>query len=355
MPAKNFAETTQLRAFSSVAPLFGDICLILSSPLQDAPSPAPATASAPRRSTRRRPAAAAASDAPVRSARRTAEPVAASPARLAHPVGPPPEDSSGSERSRPGRVARPRTRGGSPYELQGRDWSSDSDSSGLSAEGAVPALPPTRTPGTMPITPRTGHVDRALRKKVRRGEFFPLKKLLPTPRGVKVPKKFSLGESGVLEQVEEHEELSFSKWLDAFVIYTSIRLEFHPEEAQGLLRHLQIVRGMQEAGKDGLEYDYQFRRVRAQHSDVQWGEYLAELAYDIKPAKRFFPSSRLQRNKPTRPLAGAISRPAAVPRNAPGLCHHFNSPRGCLFPKCVFSHRCSRCNVSGHSERQCKN
>ena len=100
---------------------------------------------------------------------------------------------------------------------------------------------PRRAFGSMPAHPRTEHVPDTLRKKIREGEYVDLKLLLPHPRGEKPTKKFAIND-GVFEEVEDNTNLVFYPWLDAFIIFMSIYLEFYPAEVQGLLRHLEIVK-----------------------------------------------------------------------------------------------------------------
>ena len=52
-----------------------------------------------------------------------------------------------------------------------------------------------------------------------------------------------------------------------------------------MLRHLEIVKSFHSAGKDGVEYDYQFRRLKSRNSDMVWGEFISELAGTIKENK----------------------------------------------------------------------
>lgn len=37
-----------------------------------------------------------------------------------------------------------------------------------------------------------------------------------------------------------------------------------------------------------------------------------------------------------------------------GVCFRFNSDNGCHAKSCVYGHRCSSCNVEGHSAKDCK-
>ena len=133
----------------------------------------------------------------------------------------------------------------------------------------------------------------------------------------------------------------------------SVSLEFNPSQAQGMLRHLQIVKQMHSAGKNAVEYDYKFRRLRSNHFGVQWGEYLAELANEIPSIKS--QESKASYRKPD-------SRPQGKPRNGfpafsttrVGLCFKFNAPSGCARGKtCRYLHKCLQCYSFDHPQYRC--
>jgi hypothetical protein len=197
----------------------------------------------------------------------------------------------------------------------------------------------------MPLVPRTGAASDADRKKIRKGKYIDLKKLLPTPRGEPSHKKLTLRD-GQLAEVEEASHLKLYEWWDAFIIYMSIRLEFFPGEAQGLLRHMQIVKTVQAQGKDGPEYDVLFRRLKEQQPDLKWGEYLTELVAEIRQEKR--PS------RPRKPLwLGRQQSSQGAHRTTTKPCFGFNSSKGCKRQGCRYGHFCSNCSSQEHPRHRC--
>jgi hypothetical protein len=193
--------------------------------------------------------------------------------------------------------------------------------------------------GTVPPRPRVEHVEDKIRKKIRKGEFVDFKLLTPRPRGEKRHKKFALTD-GFLEEVEDTTNPTFYKWLDAFVVFMSIHIEYHPRDAQGLLRHLQIVKRMYTLGKAAVEYDYQFRRLKSVNQDVVWGENITELALEIGDT----------RPAPRKPVEK--SKYSALERRK--LCRTFNSTKGCTFgAKCRYMHRCYKCRSQDHPGSRC--
>ena len=196
---------------------------------------------------------------------------------------------------------------------------------------------PKRSFGCMPAHPRNEHVDDKLRKKIREGELIDFKLMVPRARGDKPRKRFSLVD-GFFEEVEDNDKNleSFYSWIDAFIVFMSIHLEFYPSDVQGLLRHFEIVKGFHMAGKDGIEYDFQFRRLKSRNADVVWGEYIAELAGDLRETK----TSKKKANQPG--------------RKSGRYCLRFNSAAGCKFGNtCRFTHKCKKCFSPDHPEYRC--
>ena len=242
----------------------------------------------------------------------------------------------------------------------------------LSQNNDVNVMAPGRPLGSMPITPRTSHVSTRDRQKIQLGKFVEFSALRPAKVSCKAVKKYTLNlEKGQFEHVEEEEHLSLYNWYDAFIVFMSIRLEYAPEEAQGLLRHWQVVRGLQNRKKDGVYYDCQFRRLKEQHPDIVWGEYLAELVAEVPflsgsnikhgsyrnfnqhasgSGNEFRPFSR---TPPVNTNDQKFKR-AFQPGRPPRFCFFFNLPRGCVNKNCAIPHKCRRCFKFGHSVQKCR-
>lgn len=246
--------------------------------------------------------------------------------------------------SRPGQLHRCRPaqveESESESECDSMPAAMDGDSSQASdTDGEMPSTS-ARPMGAMPCVPRTEHVDDALRRKIRKGEFVDFKYLIPHPRGEKPRKRFAMAD-GFFEEVEDMSNLALYNWIDAYVVFMSVTLEFHPSVVQGMLRHFQVVKRMCAGGKDGIEYDFQFRRLKCQIKSIRWGEYLPELAGEVKESTRSAKKSK----SGVGPYARRAKR---------SQCHGFNSPEGCRFGvKCIFRHQCSKCYSPDHSFSRC--
>ena len=124
-----------------------------------------------------------------------------------------------------------------------------------------------RRPGSIPTEPSTSHVDGKTKKKILKGEYFDISKLLPSLFDYEEQKEKNI----------QSRPLSFYQWVRCFHTYMSIRLGYAPQELQGMLRHCEIVQDLYGQGKDGMLYDARFRRKKEQYPFISWGEYLADI------------------------------------------------------------------------------
>ena len=189
-----------------------------------------------------------------------------------------------------------------------------------------------RRPGSIPTEPSTSHVDGKTKKKILKGEYFDISKLLPSLFDYEEQKEKNI----------QSRPLSFYQWVRCFHTYMSIRLGYAPQELQGMLRHCEIVQDLYGQGKDGMLYDARFRRKKEQYPFISWGEYLADIV-DGLPRRR--PS---QPFKPL-PFPQATQRPAPTPYR----CFKYNSTEGCHIRGCKFSHTCRKCGREGHPAFKC--
>ena len=271
--------------------------------------------------------------------------------------------SSGKTRARDanqGRVSRPNTRTSrrrshSPLEQERRskrprtsrhqDTSSSDEFSSEApsdySELDENDLQSPRRPGSIPTEPNTSHVPPKTKKKILKGEYFDLSKLLPTLLDYEESEKV---------KTDQVKALTFYDWICCFHTFMSIRLEFAPQELQGMLRHCEIVQDLHSQGKDGILYDARFRRKKEQYPFIGWGEYMADVV-DGLPRRKF--------TMPTRPQLRPVSQlaprplPGSAPNPNPTPCLKYNSANGCTFRWCRYAHKCRKCGRLGHPAFKC--
>ena len=217
-------------------------------------------------------------------------------------------------------------------------------------------LSKTRQEGTIPAVPATSHVSQKTRKKIIQGEFFDISRLLPTLQD----------EEEDMDKLEEKKKskLTFSNWIRCYHTFMSIRLQYAPEELQGMLRHAENVQDLISQGRDGILYDAKFRRAKEQHPSIAWGEYIAQIVNGLPLL------SALPARPPFRPryLDYSAARPSssqsinyskqdgslsANRRQYVKPCLKFNSTSGCLSNQCKFAHNCRYCGKVGHPVFRC--
>ena len=113
------------------------------------------------------------------------------------------------------------------------------------------------------------------KKKILKGEYFEIRRLLPT-----LSDSDDEGKKGS----KECNIYGFGEWVRCFHTLMAIRLEYAPRELQGMLRHCEIVQNLYTQGRDGIQYDAQFRRGKEQHPIISWGKYLPDIVLSI-PAR----------------------------------------------------------------------
>lgn len=227
-------------------------------------------------------------------------------------------------------------------EVSSEDYSSDED--------AQPEVTLHRTPGTIPPMTQTSHVSEKTKKKITRGEFFPMVKLLPSlEEDIDPEERMTYREWSRTENLKRSKEvvdkkLSYYQWTRCFRIYMSLRLEMAPSELQGMLRHAEIVQDLASQGKDAIAYDALFRRAKEQHPSIQWGEYLAQIINNLPPR-------RPQQTKPYKPF---YNNRVNLPQfGQQGICARFNSPTPCTYANCRYAHKCRICLQFGHPQQRC--
>ena len=207
----------------------------------------------------------------------------------------------------------------------------------------------TRRPGSIPTEPSTSHVPKKTKEKIIKGEYFDMSKLLPSLLDYEEDPK---------EKSSEVKPLFFYDWVRCFHTFMSIRLEYAPQELQGMLRHCEIVQDLHGQGRDGILYDARFRRKKEQYPFISWGEYLADIVDGIPRRKSTSKPQSLQWSMAPQPphlqwSTRPPSQPLQWPAPRPMVCFKYNSTAGCNIRTCKFTHKCRKCGRAGHPAFKC--
>lgn len=206
---------------------------------------------------------------------------------------------------------------------------------------------------SLPPVPRTGHISDALRQKVITGELTNLALLHPqSPAERAKTNKLTFdmtdGSLTLTNTEKSPKDLSFSQWLECYLVFMALRVEAYPSESLGLIAHLQQVQRFINQGRDGVEYDLQFRLAKKQFPSIPWGQYIPEIADCIRR-----PSPRTPALPTSNPWPTPSYKEAQMPRSWLGFCYNFNKQEGCARRGCVFRHACAKC-AGRHPAFECQ-
>ena len=187
------------------------------------------------------------------------------------------------------------------------------------------------------------------KEKIIKGEYFDMSKLLPSLLDY---------EEGQKEKPSEVKPLPFYDWIRCFHTFMSLRLEYAPQEVQGMLRHCEIVQDLHGQGKDGVLYDARFRRKKEQYPFISWGEYLADIVDGLPRRKSSAKPQPLQwstgpQSSTPQWSARPPPHPLQWPAPKPTSCFKYNSTTGCNSRTCKYTHRCLKCGRTGHPAFKC--
>ena len=138
-------------------------------------------------------------------------------------------------------------------------------------------------------------------------------------------------------------KLTIDQWSTAFNILTSVYIEKRPQDIQGLLSYAELVRG---AARDHPTssgwrvYDGEFRTKKESDPTRPWGMVDNQLWLSIF----------------CKPLASQSKNQDSLEKqsNNKGICHFFNSEKGCFRKTCQYSHSCKRCGKANHGKFKCR-
>ena len=125
--------------------------------------------------------------------------------------------------------------------------------------------------------PNISHVSSKLQRKIQQNQYIDLAKLYRHDNPFEKEPVFTIMKNGhlkILSQPKNNDIYSFSRFLDCFMIYMTIRGKSHPQEYPGMLRYVEIVKNLFAQHCDGISYDRRFRMMRADNPNMPWSCYI---------------------------------------------------------------------------------
>ena len=196
----------------------------------------------------------------------------------------------------------------------------------------------------------TCHVDSALKKKIQRGEFIELEKLLPKPLDLKDNKEQTIdiiereGQSYLVPgKVRDQMKITnVKRWDEAFRVYVSIYSKANPNRSSEIMQYLHTIHSAASTfyWPNVAQYDFVFRKKMGQRRHRNWARTNTQLWSKtmVNPLNKSF------NNNSSQGIAGAVSGRKDWRDIA---CWRYNRNK-CSKINCRFEHRCSFCGSFSH-------
>ncbi len=203
------------------------------------------------------------------------------------------------------------------------------------------------------------HVPNNIKSKIAKSEYIDLAFLLEGSIDITRPNIYSLnlniGEADTgnitLKSPGPKRRIdNIQNWTDAFIVFTYIYLQTHPEKQRELLVYMRTIRRAATFGAGFKLYDLQFRLQQQNSPARSWASLDSELwIVYVLGSKSTTPT-------PFRPTPGGSQPSGATRPSIPsGVCFNFNKSQGCPLPKdkCRYKHECGKCAGKTHNLQSC--
>ena len=204
------------------------------------------------------------------------------------------------------------------------------------------------------------HVPQKLKEKIWEGKFIDFSLLLKSARELNNAIDFTGdlifrdGKLVVEKQAQQKPIYNISSWTSAFIIFMSVMIEKHPGKSQELLKYLRDVRLAAlraPSASAWVHYDEQYRLKKSKHPSSSWGVIDSELWLICMSSQRGGNNTSLQSQ------IGSGSNDSFRNRNGysnvrQNICWAFNRGNCKFYPRCKFTHACSKCGEK-HPATRC--
>lgn len=192
------------------------------------------------------------------------------------------------------------------------------------------------------------HLEEPTVAKIVQGRYVQFNTLLSGYRPVEKLMVSRSGEAaGSLTTAPATRKLyNFSEWLDAYIVYASVRGGAHPGEMPDLWKYLSHVKRIHARGGNFVAYDESFRCKHRGEAVIPWGQLDSEeMSWAVGdpgyvPYEQYVKVKGPQKGQlRSRAFAGSTRVSNA------GICFSYNKGRRCLSSPCRFSHKCQACGA----------
>ena len=192
------------------------------------------------------------------------------------------------------------------------------------------------------------HVDEVTRRRIVNGEFVDFARLLPREQvqDFEENRMHMVNRDGQMFWVSAKPNQtisSFSRWEQAFKVFSDIYTRSHPNRAVELIQynHLIQIASASYTWENVYMYDRDFRLHMSRHPQRSWAIILQQ-SWSVRLRDRLRYENNSDRN---------FGRNNNKKRD---VCWRFNRGKCSYGLNCKYDHRCSNCNKFGHGAHNCR-
>ena len=209
----------------------------------------------------------------------------------------------------------------------------------------------------------TCHIDMNLRKKIKRGEYIELERLLPRDRqqAMTEDKRLELisrnGQTFVAPAESGFKIQGIKRWDQAFRIYAAIYSGANPSRAVEIWQYIHVIHMAASSyiWENIAYYDFTFRQLMHSKPHRSWAKIYNQV-WSLAMRDQLVGKGGGQQHG----LIGYGGQGSSNARQSTGdwrdnCCWRFNNSRGnkCSKWNCPFDHRCKICRSWSHCSSQC--
>ncbi|KAK7089007.1 hypothetical protein V1264_024779 [Littorina saxatilis] len=195
--------------------------------------------------------------------------------------------------------------------------------------------------GNQKMLPIDLHVPKTIKEKIWSGVAVRFAILLPADPKEMLEEDSDEDDEDKKKKKKKKEKklLTFTEWVKAWNIYTTILQDRAKEVHRGLGAHFARVCTLHELQGNWRDYDYRYRLAIAA-GERAWGDSDA----DLFATTRLEPATQTHDGGKKKPQGGAGGKTGSGnPSKVGGFCFQFNEQGSCSRPNCGFKHFCSQC------------
>ena len=202
------------------------------------------------------------------------------------------------------------------------------------------------------------HLDDTTLQKIKRCEYIDFGKLIPRDRILATEDSrmeiVMRGGHTYCVPVEETTEITnFSKWEQAFRVFSNVYTKYYLHRSSELIEYNHIIHtiSLTFPWENVYLYDKDFRIHMSKHPEQNWSIILQQ-AWSLRLREKTNNLGTVGNHAPFSSVSQTNAKGKTVTLD--DVCRHFNKGRWPFGSSCRFKHRCSYCFKFGHAILSCR-